>query len=61
MPTRAQLTEEKVQALLAMIKESGASTKGNMPPVKYIEALFGVAEIGEANDVAHAHRNNEPP
>lgn len=61
MPTRTQLAAERMQALLRMIAEGGASGPGNLPPAKYVEALNGVGTLGKVREVAQAHKQGSPP
>lgn len=51
---------QRVDALLRMIAEDGATPAGTIPGTDYIGALRE-APAGEAQAVADAHRNNETP
>lgn len=61
MTKRNQLAADRVDALLRLIADSGASAAGEVP-AEYVEALQMTREVRQANEVAQAHRENrEPP
>lgn len=61
MTTREKLTAEKVDALLQMIAESGASPAGEMPGQAYAEALANAASLDDPRAVAQAHFEGTAP
>lgn len=55
------LNAQKVEALLTMLTESGASAAGQLPSAKYLDAIRRVEEPGRADEVAAAHREGRGP
>ncbi|MFB6255257.1 MAG: hypothetical protein ABEH58_00780 [Haloplanus sp.] len=52
--------EQKINVLLGMIEDDGASPSGSLPPSEYRQALR-TAPVGRANEVREAHRKNRQP
>jgi hypothetical protein len=61
MTTREQLLFERVEALFDMIETDGATHAGDLPPVEHICACRETEELGQAREVADAHRDGLPP
>jgi len=61
MPTREQLTFERVESLLQMIADDGVTPAGELPPPEHVEAVRGAGELGDGRDVAAAHREGRGP
>lgn len=61
MTTRDQLTAERLDALLRMIEESGATKAGELPPEGHARGLRRVRELGESGRVAEAHAEGRGP
>jgi len=61
MTTREQITHEKVEALLEMIAEEGATKSGDIP-TPHIRELSQSKELTHAREVREAHaKSNRPP
>lgn len=60
MPTRDQLTQERLDALLAMITDDGAKPPGEVDP-EHVEAIRNTDGFGEGRDVAQAHAEGRGP
>jgi hypothetical protein len=52
--------EQRVTALLRMIREDGANPAGEVPPAAHLEAVEN-APTGRAEEVAKAHREGRGP
>ncbi|MHB9287368.1 hypothetical protein ACKVMT_10060 [Halobacteriales archaeon Cl-PHB] len=61
MTTRDQLTQERLDALLAMLVDDGRKPPGEVDPA-HAEQLQQTRDIGEAAEVSEAHaEGREPP
>lgn len=58
---RQQLNQEKIEGLLTMIVESGASNAGEMPPVEYTKALMTISKPYDKQRIIEAYRDNVSP
>lgn len=61
MPTREQLTTERLNALIVMWKEGGRTPAGDPPSDEHIGTLKEVTDVGEAREVADAHKADKAP
>jgi hypothetical protein len=52
--------EQKIDALLGMIRDDGASPADNLPPAQYLDALSGI-DVGRADEVRAAHAEGRGP
>jgi len=60
MPTREQLTQERLDALLSMMADDGRKPPGKVD-LSHIETLKNTGEFGEGRKVAKNHREGNPP
>jgi len=58
MPTREQLTHERVEALLDMMESDGATPAGEPPRPEDLEALRKTRKLGSAREIAENFKNN---
>ena len=56
MPTREQLTAEKVNRLLEMIEQDGPNGSGNMPPAERCKELREIKEPKEGREIAKKNK-----
>lgn len=57
MPTREQLTFERLEALIAMIKEEGVTQEGDPPPSSHLNDLMSTEGLGDADSIRSSHRD----
>jgi hypothetical protein len=60
-PTREQLTFERLEALIDMIKDDGESPAGQNPPSGYLRKLKETRKWGDAKQVSDAHKESVGP
>lgn len=58
-PSRDQLNQERLDALLAMLSDNQGGGPGSANR-EHLEAVQEVTDFGEAEQVAETHRNGEP-
>lgn len=61
MTTREQLTAEKLNRLLEMIADDGATQAGEIPPREHVVCLLCSPDTDHTRRVAQAHREGRGP
>lgn len=61
MYEQIHLTERKLNALLEVISDGGASPEGDLPPKRYIDAIIDASDAAQLHDTKQSHRDGEEP